>query len=165
MPWEVRPARSKLGKIRRPTNGENSTPAHKERRKASRERASRDDRRNECELPRVFYISEIDVSNPDGYGKEFAPKAQELIKKHGGKVLAIGGTGGGPTQTRPITGFSGEPPKRVTIQGWELASPATPTFLCRFLASAEFRQYEQLSAACEWRTARCPVLCRLTRVE
>jgi uncharacterized protein (DUF1330 family) len=71
------------------------------------------------QLPRVFYISEIDVSNPEGYGKEFAPKAQELIKKHGGRVLAIGGTGGGPTQTHPITGFSGEPPKRVTIQGWE----------------------------------------------
>jgi uncharacterized protein (DUF1330 family) len=71
------------------------------------------------QLPRVFYISEIDVSNPEGYGKEFAPKAQELIKKHGGRVLAIGGTGGGPTQTHPIIGFSGEPPKQVTIQGWE----------------------------------------------
>jgi uncharacterized protein (DUF1330 family) len=68
---------------------------------------------------KVIYISEIDVSNPEGYGKEFAPKAQELIKKHGGRVLAIGGTGGGPIQTHPITGFTGEPPKRVTIQEWD----------------------------------------------
>jgi uncharacterized protein (DUF1330 family) len=71
------------------------------------------------QLPRVIYVAEIDVSNPEGYGKEFAPKAQEFIKKHGGTILAIGGSGGGPTQTHPITGFSGEPPKRVTIQGWE----------------------------------------------
>jgi hypothetical protein len=26
---------------------------------------------------------------------------------------------GGPTQTHPITGFAGEPPKRVNIQGWD----------------------------------------------
>ena len=71
------------------------------------------------QLPKVIYVSEIDVSNPEGYGKEFAPKAQELIKKHGGRVLAIGGTGGGPIQTHPVTSFSGEPPKRVTIQEWE----------------------------------------------
>ena len=71
------------------------------------------------QLPKVIYVSEIDVSNPEGYGKEFAPKAQELIRKHGGRTLALGGIGGGPIQTHPITGFSGEPPKRVTIQGWE----------------------------------------------
>jgi uncharacterized protein (DUF1330 family) len=71
------------------------------------------------QMPKVIYVAEIDVSNPEGYGKEFAPKAQELIKKHGGRILAIGGSGVGPTQTRPITGFSGEPPKRVTIQGWD----------------------------------------------
>jgi hypothetical protein len=69
------------------------------------------------QMPKVIYISEIDVSNPEGYGKEFAPKAQELIKKHGGRILAIGGSGVGPTQTRPITGFSGEPPKRVKKGG------------------------------------------------
>jgi len=53
----------------------------------------------------VIHISEIDVSNPEGYGKEFAPKAQELSRKHGGRPLALGGIGGGPTQTHPITGL------------------------------------------------------------
>jgi uncharacterized protein (DUF1330 family) len=71
------------------------------------------------QVPNVIYVSEIDVSNPEAYGKEFAPKARELIKKHGGRIVAIGGSGGGHTQTHPITGFFGEPPKRVTIQGWE----------------------------------------------
>ena len=33
------------------------------------------------QLPKVIYVSEIDVSNPEGYGKEFAPKAQELIRE------------------------------------------------------------------------------------
>jgi len=71
------------------------------------------------QIPQVIYVAEIDVTNPEAYGKEFAPKAQELIKKHGGRIVALGGTGGGPTQTHPITGFSGEPPKRVNIQGWD----------------------------------------------
>ena len=71
------------------------------------------------QMPKVIYVAEIDVSNAEGYGKEFAPKAQEFIKKHGGRIVALGGGGGGPTQTHPITTFSGEPPKRVTIQGWD----------------------------------------------
>ena len=45
------------------------------------------------QMPKVIYVSEIDVSNPEGYGKEFAPKAQELIRKHGGRTLALGGIG------------------------------------------------------------------------
>jgi hypothetical protein len=31
----------------------------------------------------------------------------------------LGRIGGGPKQTHPITGFSGDPPKRVTISGWD----------------------------------------------
>jgi len=46
-----------------------------------------------------------------------ADQAQEITRKHGGRTLAVGGIGGGPTQTHLITSFSGEPPKRVTIQG------------------------------------------------
>jgi Domain of unknown function (DUF1330) len=44
--------------------------------------------------PPVYYVSEIDVTNPDGYGKEYAPKMQALIKSHGGRLIAIGGSGG-----------------------------------------------------------------------
>jgi len=34
--------------------------------------------------PPVYFIGEIDVTNPDGYAKEYLPKAREIIKAHGG---------------------------------------------------------------------------------
>ena len=52
--------------------------------------------------PPVFYVAEIDMKNADAYQKEYAPKAQALIKKHGGKVLAAG---------QNITVIEGAPPK------------------------------------------------------
>ena len=65
----------------------------------------------------VYLVTEIDVTNPDAYGKEFAPKAQATIKAAGGKFVAIGGAGG--VNAKPIEGIDGTPPKRVTIQQWE----------------------------------------------
>ena len=41
--------------------------------------------------PPVYYVAEIEVTNPDAYAKEYAPKAQALIKAAGGKILAVGG--------------------------------------------------------------------------
>jgi uncharacterized protein (DUF1330 family) len=67
--------------------------------------------------PPVFLITEIDVSNPDAYSKEFAPKAQATIKAAGAKFVLIGGTAG--AGAKPITGIEGTPPKRVTVQQWE----------------------------------------------
>ena len=64
--------------------------------------------------PPVYYVAEIDVTNPDAYGKEYAPKAQVLIKSHGGKFLAIGGTAG--ANAKQITGFDGQVPKRAVVQ-------------------------------------------------
>jgi|ERR1700730_890027 uncharacterized protein (DUF1330 family) len=64
----------------------------------------------------VYYIAEIDVTNPDAYAKEYAPKAQALIKAAGGRFLAIGGaaaTGG------KVTAFDGDAPKRVVVQVWD----------------------------------------------
>jgi uncharacterized protein (DUF1330 family) len=66
--------------------------------------------------PPVYFVAEIDVANPDAYGKEYAPKAQAIIKSHGGKFLAIGGTGGA---TAKITAFDGEAPKRAVVQVWD----------------------------------------------
>jgi uncharacterized protein (DUF1330 family) len=63
----------------------------------------------------VYYVAEIDVSNPDAYAKEYAPKAQALIKAAGGKLLAIGGAAGGAK----VTAFDGEPPKRAVVQVWD----------------------------------------------
>ena len=61
--------------------------------------------------PPVFYVAEIDMKNPEAYQKEYAPKAQALIKKMGGKTLAAG---------QNITVLEGTPPKsRVAVQQWE----------------------------------------------
>ena len=61
--------------------------------------------------PPVFYVSEINMKNAEAYQKEYAPKAQAIIKKHGGKILAAG---------QNITAIEGAPPaSRVAVQQWE----------------------------------------------
>lgn len=65
----------------------------------------------------VYLVTEIDVSNPEAYGKEFAPKAQATIRAAGGKQIAIGGAGG--AGAKGITALEGTPPKRAVIQQWE----------------------------------------------
>lgn len=67
--------------------------------------------------PPVYLITEIDVSNPEAYGKEFAPKAQATIKAAGAKFIAIGGVGG--AGAKPVTPVEGAAPKRVVIQAWD----------------------------------------------
>jgi uncharacterized protein (DUF1330 family) len=67
--------------------------------------------------PPVYLITEIDVTNPDAYGKEFAPKAQATIKAAGARFVAIGGAAGAGAS--PITPISGTPPKRFVIQAWD----------------------------------------------
>ena len=63
--------------------------------------------------PPVYYIAEIDVTNLDAYTKEYAPKAQALIKASGGRLLAAG---------QKVTAIEGEPPKaRVAITAWDSA--------------------------------------------
>jgi uncharacterized protein (DUF1330 family) len=66
--------------------------------------------------PPVYYIAEIDVTNPDAYAKEYAPKAQALIKSHGGRFLAMGGAAATGSK---VTAFDGEAPKRVVVQVWD----------------------------------------------
>lgn len=66
--------------------------------------------------PPVFVIGQIDVTNEDGYAKEYAPKAVAIVKAAGGRLLARGGAGGGAT----VTTLEGEPFKgRVVVQQWE----------------------------------------------
>ena len=71
----------------------------------------------QVKTPSVYLVTEIDVTNPDGYGKEFAPKAQATIKAAGGRLVAIGGAGG--AGAKPVAAIDGTAPKRVTIQGWD----------------------------------------------
>jgi len=65
----------------------------------------------------VFLVTEIDVTDSEAYGKEFAPKAQATIKAAGARFLLIGGTAG--AGAKPITAIAGTPPKRVTVQVWD----------------------------------------------
>src|ERR1700736_1190486 len=61
--------------------------------------------------PPVYQVVEIDVLNQDAYLKDYAPKAQAVIKAAGGKFLAAGGK---------TTTIEGEPPKtRVVLQQWD----------------------------------------------
>ena len=59
--------------------------------------------------PPVYTVTEIDVTNVDGYMKEFVPVVQPIVKKGGGKQLAA---------SLKVTAFTGEPPKRVAINVW-----------------------------------------------
>ena len=68
--------------------------------------------------PPVYAIAEIDVTNPEAFGKEYAPLAQAAQQKAaGGKQLAIGGTGGAGAKS--VTTLEGTAPKRIVIQQWE----------------------------------------------
>jgi uncharacterized protein (DUF1330 family) len=67
--------------------------------------------------PPVYYITEIDVTNPEAYAKEYAPKTQAIIKAAGGRFLAIGGAAG--AGAGKVTAFDGEAPKRAVVQVWD----------------------------------------------
>jgi uncharacterized protein (DUF1330 family) len=62
--------------------------------------------------PPAYLIGQIDVSNPDGYAKEYLPKAREIIKAHGGRLIAAAGAAATGAQ---VVAVDGEPPKRVVI--------------------------------------------------
>jgi uncharacterized protein (DUF1330 family) len=70
----------------------------------------------QAKLP-LYVVSELDVTNPDAYGKEYAPKVQALIKASGGRFVAIGGVAG--AGAGKVTAFDGEAPKRATVQVWD----------------------------------------------
>jgi uncharacterized protein (DUF1330 family) len=77
--------------------------------------------------PPVYQITEIDVSNLDAYMKEYAPKAQALIKANGGRALAAG---------QSVTALEGEPPKRrVAVTAWD-----TIERLQAYRSTAEFKE-------------------------
>jgi uncharacterized protein (DUF1330 family) len=61
--------------------------------------------------PPVYYIAEIEVTNLDGYLKEYVPRDQANIKAFGGRILAAG--------TKVAT-IEGDPPKsRVAVLAWD----------------------------------------------
>ena len=68
--------------------------------------------------PPVYLITEIDVTNPEGYQKEFLPAAGPTVKAHGGRTLAAGqptSISGDPTKPRAsILQFE----TMEQLQGW-----------------------------------------------
>jgi len=81
--------------------------------------------------PPVYYIAEVDVTNVDAYVKEYAPKAQDIIKKAGGRILAAG---------QKVTALEGDPPKpRVAIIVWDNMDK-----LMAWRNSAEFKDTRQI---------------------
>src|SRR5689334_100483 len=65
---------------------------------------------NAQNTPPVYLITEIEVTNPEGYQKEFLPAAGPTVMAHGGRTLAAG---------QP-TSISGDPPKaRASILQFE----------------------------------------------
>jgi uncharacterized protein (DUF1330 family) len=67
--------------------------------------------------PPVYFVTEMEVANPDAYGTDYQPKALASIKAAGGRQLAVGGSGGGGAKT--LTAIEGNPPKRVVIHVWD----------------------------------------------
>ena len=61
--------------------------------------------------PPVYYIVEIDVTNPAAYAKEYVPRAVAVTKAASGRIVVLGGK---------ITPLDGQPPKpRVVVQVWD----------------------------------------------
>ena len=70
--------------------------------------------------PPVYVISEIDVTNPDAYGKEYVPLAQKALRESGQKVLVSGGK---------TLALSGEPPKaRIVVSVFESMEKARAAY-------------------------------------
>jgi len=65
--------------------------------------------------PPAYLIGEIQVSNPEGYAKEYLPKAREIIKTHGGKLIAAAGAAATGAQ---VVAIDGDAPKRVVIYAY-----------------------------------------------
>lgn len=62
--------------------------------------------------PPAYLIGQIDVSDPDGYAREYLPKAREIIKAHGGRLVAAAGAAATGSQ---VVAVDGDAPKRVVI--------------------------------------------------
>ena len=58
----------------------------------------------------VYVVAEIDVSNVEGYMKEYQPKAQALVEKNGARLIAA---------SLKAQALEGQAPKRVALQQWE----------------------------------------------
>jgi uncharacterized protein (DUF1330 family) len=81
--------------------------------------------------PPVYYVAEIAVTDLDAYTKEYAPKAQAILKAAGGRILAAG---------QKVTAIEGTPPApRVAVLQWESMDK-----LQAWRNSADFKEVRQI---------------------
>jgi len=69
--------------------------------------------------PHAYVIAEIDVSNQEGYAKEYLPPSSRALLDHGARYLARG------SKTASI---KGEPPKRIVVLTFESLERAQAAF-------------------------------------
>jgi uncharacterized protein (DUF1330 family) len=69
--------------------------------------------------PPAYVIGEIDVTNQDGYAKEYQPAAIKALEAHGLKILSRG--------SKSVS-FKGEPPKRIVLFVFENMDKAQAAF-------------------------------------
>lgn len=69
--------------------------------------------------PPAYVIGEIDVTNQDGYAKEYQPAALKALGAHGLKILSRGSNS---------VSFRGEPPKRIVLFVFENMDKAQAAF-------------------------------------
>ncbi len=67
----------------------------------------------------VYTVTEIDVTNVDGYIKEYVPVVQPILKKAGGTLLAA---------SLKVTAMIGTAPKRVAINRWDSLEAAQAVY-------------------------------------
>jgi uncharacterized protein (DUF1330 family) len=59
----------------------------------------------------VYQVTEVEILDPEGYAKDYVPKAGAAVRAAGGKFLALGGK---------TTALDGDPPKsRIVISQWD----------------------------------------------
>jgi len=69
--------------------------------------------------PRAFVVSEVDVTNQEGFTKEYVPLAVKALTDSGNKPLARGGK---------TASIEGAPPKRVVINSFDSLDQAVAAY-------------------------------------
>ncbi len=103
--------------------------------------------------PPVYVVTEIAVRNLTGYVNDYAPRAQESIKKAGGKILAA---------SLNVTQLEGPAPTRVVIQVWD-----SPEQIAAYAHGPDYDQIVQSKSSRHQRISAPPstlMVCPVTKL-
>lgn len=68
-----------------------------------------------AQSPPAYYVTGINVTNPEAFGNDFLPKVRATIKAHDGRILAAGGVGGGNNGAKMTVLEGTATPNRLAI--------------------------------------------------